>query len=191
MSSSQGFAPVARDDASVLILGSMPSVVSLQQYEYYAHPRNAFWKIIARLFEFPDNLSYQKRLHELQKHGLSLWDVIQSCERRGSLDSNINAQSVIGNDFAAFFERHPHIGHLFFNGSRAEQEYLRRVLPELPERLQQLPRTRLPSTSPAMASLSFEQKLHSWKQVKLAVKPNFQCEDLTGFVSRVKSVAPI
>lgn len=142
----------------------------MQQYQYYAHPRNAFWKIIAQLFEFPENLDYQDRLNELQKHGLSLWDVIRSCERRGSLDSNIKSQSVISNDFTAFFSQHPNIGHLFFNGSRAEQEYIKRVLPELPEKMQHLPRTRLPSTSPAMASLSFEQKLYSWKLVRQAVE---------------------
>ncbi|NOQ36313.1 MAG: DNA-deoxyinosine glycosylase, partial [Methylococcaceae bacterium] len=123
MTSEQGFSFVAKEDAKVLILGSMPSVISLGQQQYYAHPRNAFWKIMAQLFEFPENLSYADKLIALQKHQLCLWDVIASCERRGSLDSNINNQSIVNNDFAEFFKLHPQIKHIFFNGSRADQEY--------------------------------------------------------------------
>jgi hypoxanthine-DNA glycosylase len=115
--------------------------VSLARQQYYAHPRNTFWKILA------------------------LWDEIQCCERQGSLDSHITNASIVSNDFASFFAQHPHIKHIFFNGSRAYQDYHKRVMPQLAEQWQTLAGTRLPSTSPAMASLTFEQKLMVWAQI--------------------------
>ncbi len=162
-------AAVASADAQVLILGSMPGQQSLAQQQYYAHPRNGFWKIIASLFSFNPDAGYADKLLFLQQHQLALWDVIQSCERHGSLDSNINNRSIISNDFSSFFSHHPQIKHIFCNGSRAYQEYQQRVKPQLPANLQTLPCTRLPSTSPAMASLSFEQKLIAWSEIKRAV----------------------
>lgn len=160
------FTAVAQADAQGLILGSMPSQQSLAQQQYYAHPRNAFWKIIANLFDFNPDISYANKLLALQEHKLALWDVIQSCERQGSLDSNINNASIVSNDFASFFQQHSQIKHIFFNGSRAYQEYHKRVMPTLSEQWQAIACTRLPSTSPAMASLTFEQKLLTWTQIK-------------------------
>jgi double-stranded uracil-DNA glycosylase len=162
-------AAVAEVDARILILGSMPGKLSLARQQYYAHPRNAFWRIIASLFGFEPELSYADKLLALQHHRLALWDVIQSCERQGSLDSNISHSSIVSNDFDKFFARHPHISHIFFNGSRAYQEYHKRVLPELAEPWRSLACTRLPSTSPAMASLSFEQKLIAWARIKQTI----------------------
>ena len=163
------FAAIAAADAQVLILGSMPSKLSLAQQQYYAHPRNAFWKIITHLFGFNPNLGYTDKCLALQQHKLALWDVIQSGERQGSLDSNINNTSIISNDFSHFFQQHSQIKHIFFNGSRAEQEYHKRVISQLSEPWQSLACTRLPSTSPAMASLTFEQKLTDWAQIKQRV----------------------
>lgn len=160
-----GFAPVALTDAQLLILGSMPSQQSLTQQQYYAHPRNAFWKIIAHLFDVNPDASYADKLLALQQHKLALWDVIQCCERQGSLDSNIITASIISNDFASFFAHHPQIQHIFFNGSRAYQEYHKRVMPQLPKQYQSIPCTSLPSTSPAMASLTLEQKLSVWAEI--------------------------
>ncbi len=160
------FAAVTQADAQVLILGLMPSQQSLAQQQYYAHPRNAFWKIIASLFDFNPNASYADKLLALQQHKLALWDVIQSCERQGSLDSNITNTSIISNDFASFFSQHPRITHIFFNGNCAYQEYHKRVMPQLSEQWQSLACTRLPSSSPAMAGLTFEQKLIAWSQIK-------------------------
>jgi double-stranded uracil-DNA glycosylase len=162
--------PVALADAKVLILGSMPGKLSLAQQQYYAHPRNAFWKIIAHLFGFNSDMRYADKLLALQQHKLALWDVIQSCERQGSLDSNISNASIISNDFAEFFVQHSHIQHIFFNGSCAYQEYHKRVQPRLAEQWQALACTRLPSTSPAMASLTFEQKLSAWSAIKHAAE---------------------
>ncbi len=159
-------AAVAQVDAQILILGSMPGELSLARQQYYAHPCNAFWKIIANLFDFTPDDSYADKLLALQQHKLALWDVIQCCERQGSLDSNISNASIISNDFASFFQQHQQIKHIFFNGSRAYQEYQKRVMPQLSEPWQSLSCTRLPSTSPAMASLRFEQKLIAWTEIK-------------------------
>jgi double-stranded uracil-DNA glycosylase len=163
-------AAVAQDDARVLILGSMPGKLSLAQQQYYAHPRNAFWKIIAHLFGFNADMGYSNKLLALQQHKLALWDVIQCCERQGSLDSSISNASIISNDFVGFFAQHPHIKHIFFNGSCAYQAYHKRVKPQLAEQWQTLACTRLPSTSPAMASLTFEQKLSAWSVIKHVVE---------------------
>ncbi len=165
-SSQQGFSAIAEENAKVLILGSMPSEKSLEKHQYYAHPRNAFWKIIEKLFAIPFENQYQDRLKALTKQQIALWDVIQSCEREGSLDSSIKNHSVISNDFASFFQQYSKIEHVFFNGSRAEKEYKQRVLTTLPLKFQKTPTTRLPSTSPAMATLNFEQKLAAWKALK-------------------------
>ena len=165
----QGLAAVAQPDAQVLILGSMPGQLSLAQQQYYAHPRNAFWKIMARLFAFDGQRPYPEKLLSLQQHKIALWDVIDCCERPGSLDSQIQAASIICNDFPDFFQQHQQLTHIFFNGRCAEQEYCKRVRPQLNETWQRLPCTRLPSTSPAMASLSFAQKLEAWAQIKTAL----------------------
>ena len=157
------FPPVAQSDALILILGSMPSEQSLSQQQYYAHARNAFWRIITELFHLPSTLSYPEKLAALTEKQIALWDVIQSCERVGSLDSDI--KSIVNNDFSKFFIEHPNIKHLFFNGSCAYNEYQKRILQTLEPQWQTLPRTGLPSTSPAMASLSFTEKLNTWQQI--------------------------
>lgn len=157
-----GFAPVAGSDARVLILGSMPGDVSLQQQQYYAHPRNAFWKIMARLLGFDVEADYHARTQALLQHRIALWDVLQACERRGSLDSAIVGSSIVSNDFGGFFAQHPAIDRVFFNGRKAETEFRRRVMPTLQYELRC---QRLPSTSPAMAGMTFEQKLEAWRVV--------------------------
>jgi len=155
------FPPIARRDARLLILGSMPGVASLQASEYYAHPHNAFWPIIASLLGFDRALPYAQRVRRLLKARVAVWDVLQSCVRSGSGDAAIVPDSVIVNDFAGFFAAHPHIRHVYFNGSKAEQCFRKHV--RLPDNGLQF--TRLPSTSPAHASLSFEKKQAKWKVI--------------------------
>jgi hypoxanthine-DNA glycosylase len=162
-------AAIAANDAKVLILGSMPGQQSLAQQQYYAHPRNVFWRLIATLFNVNPDMDYSSKVKVLQQHKLAVWDVIQSCERQGSLDSQINNASIISNDFMSFFAQHPQITHIFCNGSCAYREYQKRVVPHLAKALQLLPCTRLPSTSPAMASLTFEDKLLAWSKIKQAL----------------------
>ncbi len=161
-----GFPPVVAPDAEVLILGSMPGQASLDVSQYYAHPRNAFWPIICQLFEVPQGGEYSERLVLLQRNRIALWDVMQHCLREGSLDSAIKPSSIVANDFISFFVATPSIRHLFFNGVQAERSFKRHVIPTLSTHDYKFEMQRLPSTSPAHASISFEQKLAQWQRVR-------------------------
>tara|TARA_R110002126_G_scaffold43555_5_gene124840 strand:+ start:736 stop:1239 length:504 start_codon:yes stop_codon:yes gene_type:complete len=158
----QGLAAVSRSDARLLILGSMPGEKSLHQQQYYAHPRNAFWPVMASLLGFSPTLSYPQRLQALLEQRVALWDVLGHCLRQGSLDSAIRAEQA--NDFAHFLQQHRHIRAIAFNGAKAWQSFRRQVIPvqPLPEPLQFI---QLPSTSPAHASLNFAGKLQQWQQL--------------------------
>ena len=160
-----GFAPVATVNAHTLILGSMPGEDSLRLAQYYANPRNAFWKIISRHADRENDLTYERRLKMLSDHGIALWDVLHSCQRSGSLDSSIRNASVVTNDFAGFFTSHPGIRRIFFNGAFAEASYRKHVLPTLDTFQAGIAMARLPSTSPANASLGFEAKLLAWRAI--------------------------
>ncbi|SHF75268.1 G/U mismatch-specific uracil-DNA glycosylase [Microbulbifer donghaiensis] len=165
MSCVHSFAPIAAADATRLILGSMPGVASLRAQQYYAHPRNAFWKIIAALLQLDGELEYRQRCAALIEHRIALWDVLRTCTRSGSLDSAIDDTSIVPNDFTSFLRKHAQITRIYFNGAKAEQVYRRYVLPDLPPPLCDIPTERLPSTSPAHASLSFAAKLSRWRAV--------------------------
>ncbi len=163
--SKAGFSPIAGCDPRVLILGSMPSEASLKQKQYYAHPRNAFWYIMGGLFHFSAEAAYAERTAQLKKNGIALWDVLRECEREGSLDSSIIASSIKTNDFSRLLTLHPSIQLIVFNGATAEKEFKKRVLPDLNRRHQLIQMIRLPSTSPAMAALSREQKMAKWSVI--------------------------
>jgi len=163
MSNVTGFAPIADRNAVILILGSMPSIKSLEAHQYYAHPRNSFWFIMSELFAENRDLDYEDKKSLLKHNRIALWDVLNTCQRKGSLDSSIKNETIVVNDFNRFFEDHPLIHAVYFNGTRAQQEYNKQVLPTLNEQFSSIEYERLPSTSPAMASLSREQKLQKWK----------------------------
>jgi hypoxanthine-DNA glycosylase len=158
------FPPLARADARVLILGSMPSRESLARQQYYAHPRNAFWPILGELLG-TDSDDYGERARLAMAHGIAIWDVLRECVRPGSLDSAIDERTAVANDFTEFFRTHPGIRRVFFNGAAAEKLYLRRVLPTLAPPAARLPHRRLPSTSPAHASLNRAQKAAAWRPI--------------------------
>lgn len=109
----QSFAPIENANAHVLILGSMPGEASLRVGQYYAHPRNLFWHIMGELVGAGPGMPYEQRIRALRSANIALWDVLHSCSRKGSLDSNIDDGSLIANDFAAFFRRHPRITMCF------------------------------------------------------------------------------
>lgn len=153
------FAPLAAPGARILILGNMPGVLSLQQQRYYAHPRNAFWPITAELFGFDAAAPYDERVAALTGAGVAVWDVLGSCRRIGSLDSDVEPDSMAANDFAAFYAAHPTIGHVFFNGAAAEKNYHRLVSVGHTPNF-----SRLPSTSPAL-TMRFEDKLTAWRAI--------------------------
>jgi double-stranded uracil-DNA glycosylase len=159
------FAPLASPDAKILILGSFPGKESLRKQEYYAHPRNAFWFIIETLFSLDASLSYPERVKALKSNRIALWDVLLSCRREGSLDSSIDDTTILVNDFELFFRKHKKIGWVFFNGAKAEKEYQRRVMPSVVSFRPVLQYCRLPSTSPAMAMLTRDQKLAQWSDI--------------------------
>src|SRR5574343_772220 len=110
----RSFPPVAAPDARRLILGSMPGEASLSAGQYYAHPRNAFWRIMGDLLGAGPALPYPARLARLTAAGIALWDVVADCERRGSLDAAIVRESVQANNFRHFFAEHPGIEQIFF-----------------------------------------------------------------------------
>jgi hypoxanthine-DNA glycosylase len=165
MSTIKGFPPIGSTSARVLILGSMPGVKSLDAEQYYAHPRNAFWFIMEGLFGFNAEGPYEERLESLIENRIALWDVLQTCHRPGSLDTSIDEESIVVNDFASFLQRHPGIHAIFFNGGKAEQLYRKYIAPELPEDMRDLFMQRLPSTSPANARLTLEEKTEQWRVV--------------------------
>lgn len=163
MSRLYSFDPIANINARVLILGSMPGTASLRAGEYYAHPRNQFWRLLQVLVGLDPASSYELKIQALQSANIALWDVLHSCNREGSMDASIDKTTQAVNDFKIFFAQHPSITNVFFNGSVAEQIYKRKVLPDL--KLMKIEYMRLPSSSPANASFSFEQKLEAWKSV--------------------------
>jgi len=163
-----GFPAVADKTARILILGSMPGRKSLDEQQYYAHPRNAFWPIIGELFGFDAQLPYIERLELLKRNHVALWDVAQHCIRPGSLDTAI--RDAQANDFAAFLSTHPQIRAIFFNGRKAEELFRRLVLPGLADEQASIERHTLPSTSPAHAGMRFAGKLDAWRIVTCPFK---------------------
>lgn len=165
-----GFPPVADANSRVLVLGSMPGIMSLERRQYYAQPRNAFWPIMGELFGIAHDLDYAERLQGLLDAGVALWDVLRSCERSGSLDANIDMKTAISNDFAGFFPVHSRIDRVFFNGATAARVFARRVSPELQAAGGgSIELIRLPSTSPAHAAMPYQEKLRRWSVVERAI----------------------
>jgi hypoxanthine-DNA glycosylase len=161
----QGFPPIADARAKVLILGSMPSEASLSRQQYYAHPRNAFWPIMGVLFAAYPELDYAQRKNILLQNGVAVWDVLASCRRKGSADSDIAMDSIQTNDFAAFFLRHAAVTRVFFNGGTAQAVYKKYILPALNGQFAGLRYQRLPSTSPAFAGMTPGQKIAAWRVI--------------------------
>jgi TDG/mug DNA glycosylase family protein len=162
----RGFPPIAGSHATCLILGSMPGAASLAAREYYAHPRNAFWRIADALLGIPHAAPYAERTRALADSGIAVWDVLKACRRNGSLDSAIETDSVVVNDFRRFLAKHSGIDHIFFNGGAASALFQRHVLPRLSEKQQRIPRFTLPSTSPANARLTLAAKIRAWRLIR-------------------------
>jgi hypoxanthine-DNA glycosylase len=157
---SSGFPPVSRGDASILILGSLPGDRSIREQQYYAHPQNAFWRIMRELFGVDGD--YASRCAGLLENRVALWDVLHSSVRPGSMDAEIRLASATANDFATFFGGHPGVRLVAFNGRKAEQLFARLVEPIGVAR--GIARVGLPSTSPAYASMPYSGKLAAWRE---------------------------
>ena len=157
----RSFAPVADRNARVLILGSMPGRESLEKRQYYAFKHNVFWRIIIELLRLDPSTSYRGRIRALKAARIALWDVLESCLREGSSDATI--ENEVANDFGNFFRSHRRIVRVFFNGAKAQICFKRHVANGLGARIFSF--KRLPSSSPANASLSFARKRDAWRVI--------------------------
>ena len=157
---SDGFPPVARSDARVLVLGSLPGQRSLQAQQYYAHPQNAFWRIMRELTGADG--SYAQRCEILIEHGIALWDVLESSVRPGSMDADIRRGTEKANDFDSFFLNHTGILRVCFNGQKAARMFRELVRTESVTTAWHT--QVLPSTSPAFAAMPYAEKLMHWRQ---------------------------
>ncbi len=152
-----GLAPVIAPHTRLVVLGSFPGVASLAAGQYYAHPRNQFWPLLSRLWSVPlRDMPYDQRLQELLARGLGVWDVYASCAREGSLDTAIREAEL--NDLGALARWAPALQAVAHNGGESARSMKHTRQLGVPVR-------RLPSTSPANASWSFERKLAAWRDV--------------------------
>ncbi|WP_285397184.1 DNA-deoxyinosine glycosylase [Lysinibacillus sp. fls2-241-R2A-57] len=152
--------PVIDSSTKVLIVGSMPGKQSLEKQQYYGNPRNHFWPIIGGILEENIPGDYERRLKLLKSNHIGLWDTIQSCERKGSLDAAIRNEKP--NDFKTLFEQYPNIELVLFNGGKAFEVFKKHIGFEvLADRAYQ----KMPSTSPIPGKniKSFEEKLDDWR----------------------------
>ncbi len=154
------FGPIIDERSRVLILGSMPGVESLRLQQYYANPRNQFWKILYELFKTPASQVYEKKISFIKSKKIAVWDVVENCYREGSLDSNIREEKV--NDFSALFKAYPDILTVLFNGGKAYEIYKRRIGFGASSNLTF---HKLTSSSPANTK-RYEEKLKEWDVIK-------------------------
>lgn len=159
MSTIYAFPPLIGENPRILILGTMPGAQSLKEGQYYAHPQNQFWRLMGEVFGGSPALPYQERVGHIISKGIAVWDVLQSCERNGSLDSAI--KNALPHDFPLFFNNHQTIKHVVFDSLTAEKIFYKQNY-NLPPYIQF---HRVPSPSPAYAFLRYEEKLKRWKQV--------------------------
>ena len=154
------FQPIIDEGSRVLILGSMPGVESLRLQQYYANPRNQFWKILYALFHAEPNPDYEERISFIKSKQLAIWDVIENCYREGSLDSKIREEKV--NDFLGLYHAYPNLEVVLFNGGKAYETYKKWIgLEAIPN----LKFKKLTSSSPANTR-KYEEKLKEWGVIK-------------------------
>ncbi len=149
------FLPIIDKESKILILGSIPGVKSLEMQQYYAHPQNQFWRIIFHLFNENYTSDYVEKLQVLKRNKIALWDVIDTCERKGSLDSEIRNEET--NDIRQLLKNYPNIKAIFCNGQKSFKN-LQKILGKECA----IPIFVLPSTSP-LHTISFEKKLREWE----------------------------
>lgn len=155
------FDPIIGKKPKVLILGSMPSVKSLEEHQYYGHPRNQFWPILFAILGQPYRASYADRLALIEQAPIILWDVLQSCEREGSLDTAIREERP--NDIQGLLTTYPTVELIVFNGGKAEQSFKRFF--SVLWKQEEIAHIKMPSTSPAY-TLGLEKKMEKWKQIE-------------------------
>jgi len=155
MNREHSFRPLINLQSHTLILGSLPGVESLRRQQYYAHPQNTFWRIIYTIYGHRIDEDYSLRCEFILSKNLALWDICGCAKRIGSADNKM--ADVEPNDIAELLDGHPKIKRIVLNGRKAEKEY-RRYFSEL-----SIPAAYAPSTSPALAALTFDEKLSAWR----------------------------
>ena len=152
------FAPIADQKTRILILGSLPGDKSLAENQYYAHPRNRFWRVLAEITDSQLPNNYEEKINLLQQNKIGVWDVVRAAKRVGSLDTNILDE--VPNDLDSFIELHPKLEIIAFNGAKSQKlfdKYFRRKA--------ELKYIALPSTSPANALFTFERLCEKWQEI--------------------------
>jgi len=152
------FPPIVDENSRILILGSMPGAKSLEMNQYYAFPQNQFWRIMFHLFDTEFSDDYESRINLIKQNKIALWDVIESCERKGSSDTEIKAE--IDNDIPQLIEDHPNIKMIFCNGQKSYKNLLKILGKNFKIQI-----VVLPSTSP-LHTVKFEEKLEKWKLIR-------------------------
>ena len=152
------FAPYVNSKTEILILGTMPGIASLEKQEYYAHKRNHFWRIMYTLLgKSSVSENFEEKIKLLQSNNIGLWDVLQNCERKGSLDVHIKNQKV--NDFETLFQKYPSIHKIVFNGKESHRYFTKKF-----GQIKGITYYVMPSTSPAN-TMTFEKKLEIWSTI--------------------------
>ncbi len=166
------FPPQVGAGCKVLVLGTVPSLRSLEMRQSYAHPHNLFWPFMGVLYGAGPELPYAERIARLHAAGVGIWDVLKHCDRPGSLDSSILAASEVANDIPGLLDDYPTIRAIALNGGKAQQVFARRILPAIPAaRRDAIEVLALPSTSPANASIPRDVKLDRWRALLRFAKP--------------------
>jgi hypoxanthine-DNA glycosylase len=166
------FPPQIRAGCRVLVLGTVPSLRSLEMRQSYAHAHYLFWPMMGTLYGAGPDLPYAQRIAILNEAGIGIWDVLKECERPGSLDSSILAHSEVANDIPALLDAYPTIEAVALNGAKAHQVFQRLIAPAISaDRLKRLEILALPSTSPANASIPRDVKLERWRVLLRWAKP--------------------
>lgn len=156
--------PIIGLNPRILILGSMPGIISINAAQYYANPRNLFWTVLADLFGIDIDCAYDSKVEQIQQLPMILWDTLKACHREGSLDSRILNTDIEANDIKALLSRYPTVQAIAFNGGASAKYFDRLVKPQLPTDMS-VELLKMPSTSPANAGMKREKKLELWRRL--------------------------
>lgn len=160
------FPPQVAADCRVLILGTVPSIRSLELKQSYGHAQNFFWPLMGEMFGAGPELPYAERIARLHRLGVGIWDVLKHCERPGSLDSSIVPASEVPNEIPDLLRTHKSIEAIALNGGKAQQAFKRHVVPQMDAALRErVTLLMLPSTSPANASVPRDEKRRRWSEL--------------------------
>ena len=160
MNNCKSFKPSIDNNSTVLILGSMPGVKSLEEQQYYAHPQNRFWKVMGEICKVPNlhEFDYDLKLKTLLKNKIALWDTIKLCKREGSLDSDI--QNEVPNDIKGLLKKYPNIKIICLNGNKSYSAF-KKYFSDIQEKYTCY---KMPSTSPANAKYSLKKLVKEWAE---------------------------